>query len=232
MKVPMSGTWYLKGGTMTNTKLVIFDLDGTLTDTIEGLATAMNKVLEKRGFPQHSNAAVMTFVGNGLRNLAKRALPESERTDDMIDACHREMLVAYETYYDRGLVLYPGMDEVLDDLTKRGIKLAINTNKAQKMATVIANGLLGKWNFIEVIGDCEEFPKKPDPTAALHLAKVAGVKINECVYIGDSEVDIKTARNAEMKAITVSWGFRDQKDLMLHNPEILISDAKEILLHI
>ncbi|NLK98355.1 HAD family hydrolase [Defluviitalea saccharophila] len=210
------------------TKLIIFDLDGTLVDTIEGIGFSMNKVLENHGFPTHSIEAYRGFVGNGLKNLAKRTLPEDHRDEETIDLCYKEMLDVYSQYYSRGIALYPGIDSLLDQLTKEGYTLAINTNKDQRITEYIVKELLSKWNFIKVIGDEGGYPKKPNPEAALAIAAQGGFKAGECVYVGDSEVDYKTAVNAGMKSVLVLWGFRSREELIKLNPEGVIESPHEI----
>lgn len=213
--------------TMRN-KLIIFDLDGTLVDTIEGIGFSMNKVLEKHGFPTHTIEAYRGFVGNGLRNLAKTTLPEEYRDEETIDLCYKEMLDVYSQFYFKGIALYPGIESLLDKLTEEGYTIAINTNKDQRITEYIVAELLSKWKFIKVIGDAGGYPRKPNPVAALAIATQGGFKPDECIYVGDSEVDYKTAINAGMKSVLVLWGFRSREDLIKLNPEGVIATPHEI----
>ena len=212
-----------------STKVLIFDLDGTLVDTIEGLAVAMNNVLESCGLPQHEIERYKEFVGNGVRNLVSNALPAEQRSPERIDSCYEKMLDQYRKYYSQGLKLYPGIEELLDTLKEKNYILAMNSNKNQEMTEKIAESILSKWDFFKVIGAESDFARKPDPAAALYIAAEAGAQAAECIYIGDSEVDHLTAQNAGMKNILVSWGFRPKDDLISLQPEVLVDHPMEIL---
>lgn len=210
-------------------KLIIFDLDGTLVDSIEGLATAMNKVLEARGYPQHRVDDYKRFVGNGIKKLVMRGLPLDSRDPETVDLCYENMLKAYAEHYATGMSIYKDIDIVLNELTSKGIKLAINTNKNQELAEKVVDGFLNKWNFLKVIGASENYEIKPSPAGAIHIAKAVGVEPSECIYIGDSEVDLLTAKNAGMHSILVSWGFRTEEQLAIHRPEVMVKKPIDIL---
>lgn len=209
-------------------KMIIFDLDGTLVDTIEGIGFSMNKVLENHGFPIHSIEAYRAFVGNGLRNLTKTTLPKDNRNEETINKCYKEMLEVYSQFYSMGISLYPGIESLLDKLTEEGYTFAINTNKNQRITEYIVEKLLSKWRFIKIIGDEGGYPRKPDPTAALAIASQGGVEPNECMYVGDSEVDYKTAIEAGMESVLVLWGFRSREELIRLNPRTMIAKPNEI----
>lgn len=209
-------------------KLIIFDLDGTLVDTIEGIGFSMNKVLQNHGFPIHTIEAYRRFVGNGLRSLAKTVLPQNHRDDETIDLCYKEMLEVYSQFYSRGISLYPGIEDMLDRLTGEGYAIGINTNKDQRITEYIVKEFLGKWKFVKVIGDEGGYPKKPNPEAALAIAAEGGFKPYESVYVGDSEVDYKTAQAAGMKPVSVLWGFRSREELIKLNPKGVIETPDEI----
>lgn len=213
-------------------KLIIFDLDGTLVDSIEGLAVSMNKVLAARGYPEHSIGDYKTFVGNGIRKLVSRGLPESYRDQDTINVCYDNMLKVYQELYAVGMSTYQGIDIVLNELSEKGIRFAINTNKNQDMAEKVVSRFLNQWKFVKIMGAGAISSIKPDPEAAIHIATEAGVKPSECIYIGDSEVDLKTAQNAGMHSILVSWGFRTEEELLFHKPEILIKSPEEIMRYV
>lgn len=225
-------TTHIEEDKIMATQLIIFDMDGTLVDSIEGLATATNKMLESKGYPLHPIEAYKKFVGNGIKMLVTRALPEAHRDQETVNLCYAKMLESYKIYYEVGMGLYKGIDALLDEITNRGIKLAINTNKNQEMAEKVAEGYLNRWHFEEVIGENKRYGIKPSPEAALHIAEVAGLNPSECIYIGDSEVDLKTAQNAGMKSIVVSWGFRTKEELELFPVENLVEVPSEILNYI
>lgn len=210
-------------------KLIIFDLDGTLVDSIEGLATAMNKVLESRGYPQHRVEDYKRFVGNGIKKIVMRGLPLESRDQETVNLCYDKMLTAYAEHYAVGMSIYKDIDIVLNELTSKGITLAINTNKNQEMADKVVDGFLKQWNFVKVIGATENYEIKPSPIGAIHIAETVGVQPSECIYIGDSEVDLITARNAGMQSILVTWGFRTEEQLKTHKPEVLVQSPMDIL---
>lgn len=192
-------------------KLVIFDLDGTVLDTIEDLANATNHALAQRGFPTHSVDQVRAMVGNGVANLIRKASPRD--TDDAVLAA---VLADFKAYY-RGHINvctkpYAGIKEMLAALKKAGVKLGINSNKfdaaLQQLCHIHFEGL-----YDCAAGECETNPKKPDPTAALRIAQEMGVDPSQAIYIGDSGVDLDTAQNAGMDAAWVSWGFRREEEM-------------------
>lgn len=213
-------------------KLVIFDLDGTLVDTIEGIAISMNLVLETRNLPTHSILAYKKFVGNGLRQLVITALPESFRDEKTVELAYIELLEHYRTHFTQGLSVYPGISELLDELTNQKIILGVNTNKNQEMTDWIMSNLFSQWKFVKIIGVDSGFAKKPHPSAVLSIVEQVGVKPEECLFIGDSEVDYHTAKNAGVKCVLVSWGFRSQEELSVLQHEHMIHLPVEFLKHL
>ena len=214
------------------TKLIIFDLDGTLVDSLEGIAFSMNQVLKQNNFKTYPTLKYKEFVGNGIKHLVFRALPEEYKDPESVEKYYTMMNKTYGKHYAAGMDLYPNIVRVLDEITNLRIPLAINTNKNQDVTDFIINEYLNKWDFIKVIGSHGDYERKPDPSGALALAKLAGAKPKECIYIGDSEVDIKTAKNAGMKSIIVTWGFRDKDYLLTLDPEIVVDHAEDILKYI
>ncbi len=198
-------------------KAVIFDLDGTLIDTIEGLADATNFALEKFSFPKRSLEEYRTFVGNGVGRLVKRALPEGK--EEYFEAA---LKVFEENYFEtmlNKLPVYDGIYEVLDYLEKEGIRKAVHTNKLDKFAKPMVKKAFGD-RFEIVLGETEEFPRKPDPTALFDMLKKMGLSKDECIFVGDSSVDIETAKNAQMRGISATWGFVKKEDLLKQNPDM------------
>jgi len=209
-------------------KAVIFDLDGTLLDTINDLADSMNSVLEHFNFPIHDTEAYKYFVGNGMRKLVERAFPETERTEENLKRGHAALLEEYNKRWDNKTRPYDGIPELLDALLEKGIKVAVLSNKAHEFTKLVVEKFLGKWKFDAVLGERNGLVK-PDPTGALEIAKQLGVETSECLYLGDTAVDMKTATSAGMHAVGVLWGFRKADELKEGGARILISHPAEVL---
>ncbi len=205
-------------------KGLIFDLDGTLANTIEDLTDSMNRVLEGEGFPIHSSDAYRYFVGGGVRNLIRQALPESKRSDMVIDRCYNLMMPDYSENCFIKTHLYDGIAEVVDKLRSRGIKLAVFSNKVDELTQRFVEVLIGSEKFEIIVGAQPAFPIKPDPSGALLISKHLGIAPNDMGYIGDSNTDMLTANRAGMFAIGALWGFRTKE-------ELIESGAKRVLNH-
>lgn len=190
------------------TRAVLFDLDGTLVDTLHDIADAMNKVLEAAGLPVLPIADYREHVGWGARDLVERALPESEQGN--VDT---HLQAFRERYYDHPVhssALYPGIGELLAELEARDVPMAILTNKPEKPALVVVEALLADVPFRFVRGAREGVPRKPDPTALIDLANAMGIAPTDCLYLGDTEVDVQAAESAAMTPVGVTWGFRPE----------------------
>ncbi len=187
-------------------KAVIFDLDGTLIDSIEDIADANNQMLSEFGFPEHEVKEYIKWIGNGARLLVEASLPPKERGEDITIYLNK-----YKERYQKNIhnktKLFSGIDKVLDMLTEQGIPMAINTNKPQALTDVVVDFYFKKWQFKNVIGHSNAFPRKPDPKGALHFAKQVNCNPGEVLLIGDSVVDIQTAQAAGMVPLGVSWGY-------------------------
>lgn len=207
-------------------KAVIFDLDGTLIDTIDELSNASNYALRRLGFPTWKVADYRTFVGNGIKRLLLRSLPEDKK--DKID----EARSFFDEYYSAHVLdttpVYDGINELIAELKKRNIRMAVNTNKAQKFASGLIEKVFPN-TFEIVIGDEGGYPRKPDPCAAFAIAEKMGVKPDECVFMGDSGVDLETAKNAGMISVVCSWGFVFKELLLNMDYENMIDEPKELL---
>ncbi|MPW24211.1 HAD-IA family hydrolase [Alkalibaculum sp. M08DMB] len=212
--------------------MIIFDLDGTLVDSLEGIAFSMNHVLDTSGFGTFPTLEYKKFVGEGIKRLVYKALPETHKDDGSVNEYYDFMCNIYREHYSEGMVLYSGIEELLNKLTHLGLILAINTNKNQDVTDMIVAKYLKYWDFIKVIGSNSGFYKKPNPLGALTLAKLARFDPKDCLYIGDSEVDILTAKNAGMTSITVTWGFRSHAELLVHSPQNIVHYPNEILKYI
>ncbi|MBD3317986.1 MAG: HAD hydrolase-like protein [Chitinivibrionales bacterium] len=204
---------------------IIFDLDGTLLDTLEDIADATNKVLSRNGFPIHSVVSYRHFVGNGARALVYRALPEERRTNELIKSCLNEFRAEYAENWNRKTHVYPEIHELLENLASLNIPFSINTNKPQPHAEKAVEGYLRAHAFAGVTGQREGVPLKPEPAGALQLAEIMGSEPTDTYFVGDSSVDIRTARAAAMPSVGVTWGFRTERELreegalhIVHNP--------------
>lgn len=210
---------------------IIFDLDGTLVDSVDGLAYSMNKVLESLSFETHDAAIYKGFVGNGIKRLVALAMPPSS-TDEEVDGAYQKMLEQYIDYYDHNLYVYEGIYKLLDALVDEGHQMAVVTNKHQSIAEPIVHKHFPGYTFVEVIGRMENRKKKPDPEALCKMIVKSGYNKADCYFVGDTEVDIMTAKNAKIPIISVSWGFRDKKTLEALNPEVIIDEPLTLLSYI
>lgn len=210
-------------------KAAIFDMDGTLVDTIEDIADSVNEMLEDYNFPTHSLDEVRQFVGNGARKLIERSLPAEKSSDEkFVD----EALKNYDEIYKKNLTNkskpYDGIIELLKNLNAKKIPLGICTNKQHFAALEIAEKILSSIKFEEVIGDKKNLPRKPDPTKVLEMAKKFKVTPAEVAYFGDTAVDMNTANNAGFLPVGVTWGFRPKSELVESGAKIIINHPLEI----
>ena len=208
-------------------RAVIFDLDGTLADTLEDIADNMNYVLVDNGFPQHEYESYRYYVGGGLKNLVARCLPQNVRTDAVIDKCHKQMLSCYNANYINKTRLYDGIAELLDALSAKSIRMAVLSNKADMLTQKICNVLLKTWTFDAVVGASDSFPQKPDPASALFVAQQMLVPPADVLYLGDSDIDMKTAISAGFYPVGAGWGFRPEKELIENGANIIIKHPRE-----
>ncbi len=208
--------------------LFIFDLDGTLLDTLGDIAASMNAVLARHGLPQHSLDAYRYFVGDGMRELVRRALPETSRTDVIAASLFGEMQAEYGRNWGRTSQPYTGISELLDRLTYQKIPKAVLSNKPHCFTLEMTATLLGAWKFDAVVGVSDENFKKPDIRMALKIVADLGVPAAETFFVGDSPVDILTAKGAGMTAVGVAWGFRTADELKASGADLLISTPQEL----
>lgn len=208
---------------------VIFDLDGTLIDSLHDIADSMNRVLAAHGYPIHEYNAYRYFVGKGLKNLAENVLPEKERQTETIQSVFKDLMTEYGNNVVRKTILYNGIPELLDELSKRGIKLAVLSNKAHELTTSISEKILNKWYFDVILGSRADIPRKPDPTGAYICIKELGLNRQNILYIGDSGVDMQTAINANLTSVGVTWGFRTRKELLENGAVHIIDQPSELL---
>ena len=214
---------------MMEYQAAVFDLDGTLVDSLADLADSVNAMLASYGFPVHETDAYRYFVGNGSRKLIERTLPQERAADAVfVD----EAMARYQDCYAARLLNktrpYDGILEMLEELRHRNIPLAICTNKHQSAADTIVDALFPQGMFRETIGDQKGLPRKPDPQKVLHIARRMSVPPVRTAYFGDTAVDMDTAHNAGALAVGVLWGFRPQEELTEHGAQILLAHPREL----
>ncbi len=214
---------------MKKYQAVIFDLDGTLLDTLEDIADAANRVLALKGFPTRPLDVHRAAVGNGARQLMERVLPESDRDPKTILDCFAEFRKDYGEHWNIKTKPYAGVPEMLNALVKRGLKMAVLSNKPADFTRKCVNGILSSWEFDPVIGGEDGFPSKPDPAGAMEISRRLKVPLGEFIYLGDSGVDMKTANAAGMFAVAALWGFRGREELLKDGAKVLIDRPRELL---
>ena len=210
-------------------KLVIFDLDGTLINTIADLAQSTNYALRKTGFPEHEESEYKFFVGNGINKLFERALPEGEKSEENIAKVRKHFLIHYgEHNMDRSRP-YPGIPELLSALLEKGIMLAVASNKYQSATERLIKHYFSEISFVAVFGQREGIKTKPDPIIVEDILAIAKVDKSDVLYVGDSGIDMLTAKNAGITAAGVTWGFRPCVELEEFKPAHIVNQAEEIL---
>jgi phosphoglycolate phosphatase len=210
-------------------KAVLFDLDGTLLDTLGDLANSMNGVLKRRGFPQHERELYKQFVGDGMEALVRRALPESHQGEQLVEACSLAMREEYSVRWRETTRPYAGIPELLDALARSRCRMAILSNKPDDFTREMVGALLASWRFDAVVGARPEVPKKPDPTMALAMARDLAIPPARIIYLGDSGTDMRTAVSAGMFPIGALWGFRGAAELEANGARVLISRPTDLL---
>ena len=210
-------------------KLVIFDLDGTLLNTIEDLGHAANYALEMNGVATHTMAAYRFFVGNGVRKLINRVLPEDYRNSETVEKVLKDFMVYYDEHNTDFTKPYNGIEELLITLREQNVKLAVASNKYQKAVEHIIEHFFGNINFVAVEGQKDGVNVKPDPSIVFSILAKAKVPKSEVLYVGDSGVDMETARRACIDSVGVTWGFRPEKELVEYYAQNIIHNPDEIL---
>jgi len=207
---------------------LIFDLDGTLVDSLQGLAASLNFALAASGLPVHPLAKVRGFIGNGAKILIQRASPA-----DADELLLQTIEQAFKSHYDRtwqdGTIAYDGITGMLETLQSRGYPLAVLSNKPHPFTEAIVAALFPTIRFSSVLGQREGIPHKPDPSGALEIAGNLHLRPEDCTVIGDSTMDLETARNAGMRAIAVTWGFHDRERLVAAGADLIADDPAELL---
>ena len=210
-------------------KACIFDLDGTIGNTLDSMVYSVNLTLKEMGLPEISREQCQEFVGNGARVLMEKAL---EASGDTGAARIEEGMQVYGRIFDENCTYHvtpcEGVPEMLHRLKERGVKLAVLSNKPHRQAVKAVHAIYGGELFDWVQGQKDEIPRKPDPAGVFCVADKLGVKYEECLYVGDSEVDVVTGRNAGMKTIAVTWGFRTKEELITAGAQYIIDKVEEL----
>lgn len=203
---------------------VLFDMDGTLLDTLEDLRDGVNVALGRHGYPEHTLQEVRTYVGNGAGVLIRKALPEGTPEEEF-----RQILSEYKEWYKINYCTktrpYPGVEKLLSELRANGVKTAVVSNKPHAVTEELAEKF---FPGLPAFGQKDGVPRKPDPEMVLRALEALGTDRGRSVYVGDSEVDVTTARNAKMPVITVSWGFRTIEQLRSAGAETIAASAEEL----
>jgi phosphoglycolate phosphatase len=210
-------------------KAVLFDLDGTLLDTLDDLADSMNATLRQMGFPTHPVASYKVFVGDGVDVLARRALPAGRLDEETVARCIKTMRLEYDTRMFDKTRPYSGIPGLLDALTEKNIRLCVLSNKPDGPTNTIVAKLLSHWRFAAVSGQKPGVGKKPDPAGALSMASSLGLAPRDFLYLGDTSTDMKTAVAAGMFPVGALWGFRDEKELKENGAKAIVNLPGEVL---
>lgn len=206
---------------------VVFDLDGTLLDTLEDLRSSVNHALRLHGFPERTYEEIRTFVGNGVRNLMLKAVPGGE-ADPAFEEVFADFRSHYAVHWRELTAPYAGVMPLVEELRRRGVKLAVVSNKSDAEVKNLCAEFFGE-AMACVRGEVPGVPRKPEPDSVLLALKALGVPRSEALYVGDSEVDVRTARNAGLDCVAVTWGFRTREELEEAGADTFIDTPAELL---
>ena len=208
--------------------MIIFDLDGTLLNTIADLAQSTNHALQALGYPTHPESAYNFMVGNGINKLFERALPEGEKSEENVLRVRKEFVPYYDVHNADKSRPYPGIPELLAALKAEGIQTAVFSNKADPLCGKIIEHYFGAGKFALVRGSRPNVPTKPDPTGVYALMADLGAKPETTLFVGDSDVDILTGHNAGLPAMGALWGFRGEAELTAAGADALAATPMDI----
>lgn len=209
-------------------KGIIFDLDGTLVNSLEDISDAMNTVLKGLNYPTHTYDTYQYFIGSGLRNLVSKALPATNNSDEQIEICFECMINEYREICTLKTKPYEGIVELLENLTSQNIKMAVFSNKADELTKKIASEIFPN-HFDTAVGLSTEALKKPNPFEALEIGKKWNLKPEEILFVGDSDIDMQTAVNANMFPVGVTWGYRTEEELKKSGAKMVVNTASELI---
>lgn len=210
-------------------KAVLFDLDGTLLNTLEDLAFSMNETLEEMGFPTHPTLAYRYFVGEGVGELAKRVLPEKFRDAARINECIAGMLEKYKVYWNKSTSPYPGILELLERLKDQQIELAIFSNKPHAFTTMMVEHFFPNITFQMVLGVGGDIPRKPHPKGVERILSCLKIAKEDIIFLGDTKTDMETATRSGLYPVGVLWGFRERQELLQSGALALLERPRDLL---
>ena len=210
-------------------KAICFDLDGTLLDSLADLANCTNKILLKRGFPEHPEAAYRYFVGEGAKMLITRVLPEEARSESLIEECRQDFEATFRECWDEQTVPYEHIPELLNALQRRKLKLTVLSNKPHEFTLLAVNKLLPSWYFEMILGQREGVPRKPDPAGMLEICEKMKIPPGSFIYLGDTATDMKTSVAAGCFSVGVLWGFRSEEELRDNGANAIVKDPLDVL---
>lgn len=213
-------------------KLVIFDLDGTLVNTIDDLGNAVNFALEQMGYPTHGRAVYPSLVGNGISRLIERSLPEDARRQRVVEAMRTRFMEYYNEHLWDESRPYEGIPELLDEITGRGVAVAVASNKYQAATSRIIEHFFPDVPWVAVMGQREIIPLKPDPSIVFNILLEHPTPKSEVLYVGDSGIDMETAYRACVESVGVTWGFRPRNELVAAHADHVVANADEILTYL
>ena len=211
---------------MKKRNAVIFDLDGTLLNTLDDLADSMNYALEQCGYPLRTVKEIRSFIGGGAALIARRSVPEGTSGEDF-EACKRIFLEHYKKNSDNKTDLYDGIRPLVWKLAEEGYKLAVHSNKGDMIVKQLTASYFGD-SVKTAMGEQPDIPRKPAPDAVYKIMEYLGSTKEEAIYIGDSDVDVMTATNAGIPCISVTWGFRDRNVLEAAHPAAIVDTVEEL----
>lgn len=209
-------------------KLIIFDLDGTLLDTIEDLANSVNYALKQHNYPAHPVEAYNYFVGNGVNKLLERALPENQRNADTVAMLKFDFVKHYSKHAEEFTKPYPGISDLMHRLTAEGFQLAVASNKIHTATVELVKRFFPEVRFSAVLGQREGYPVKPNPAILNEIIESTGLSKPDVLFVGDSGVDVATAYNAKVDFTGVLWGFRPRKELEEVGATSFAKNAEEL----
>ena len=210
-------------------RLIVFDLDGTLLNSLEDLADSANWVLAQHGFPTHPVDAYRYFVGDGVRKLIERILPQEERTEARIEQCRQEFVAYYKVHMEDKTSVYEGITELLVELKNRGLKIAVATNKVHIAVKPLMEKYFPEIRFDSMIGQREGVPVKPAPQIMFDILRETGCEPSEALHVGDTATDMQLAHNAGVTPVGVLWGYRPLKELQEAGAKFIIEKPEELL---
>jgi phosphoglycolate phosphatase len=213
----------------TEFKAVIFDLDGTLLNTLEDISDSMNIALKSMGMPTHHCESYKLITGDGIQTFVWRSLPENRRDEATIRECITRMRAEYAQRYANKTRPYDGIPILLDTMVRRNVNLNILSNKLDEFAKLVVQRFLPNWKFSFILGVSPNCPKKPDPDGALHIARGLGLSPAEFLYIGDTSTDMETAVRSGMYPVGALWGFRTKEELEKSGARLILTKPEDLL---